>query len=115
MLALRLLTAAIGIPLLLLILWAGSPWLGVALAVVVLLGAVEIGELLVRAGYEVARGVIAALAVLAVALAAAIPTVGDWLLGAWLVVLLTASAAAALTEPTARPSFAAGWAPPVVR
>lgn len=96
MLGRRLLTAAVGIPLLLLVLWAGHPWLGAALAVVVLLGAVEVGELLARAGYEPARGVIALLGVLALALAAAVPFAGEWLLVGWLVLVVALGAAAGL-------------------
>lgn len=101
MLARRLLTAAVGIPLLLVLLWAGHPWLGVALSVVVLLGAVELGELFAKAGYEVAGGVVALLAVLAVALAALVPIAGEWLLAAWLVAVIVLAAAAALFQADA--------------
>lgn len=107
MLGRRLLTAAVGIPLLLLVLWLGQPWLGAALAVVVLLAAVELTELFAKAGYEVARGVVALLGVLAVAIAALVPVNGDWLLGAWLVTALVLSAAAALFRPEASEVFRA--------
>lgn len=108
MLARRLLTAAVGIPLLLLILWAGHPWLGVALAIVGLLAAVEVGELLAKAGYEAARGVVALLAALAMALAALAPVAGEWLLVGWLVVTVLAAAASALYQPEAVAVFR-GW------
>jgi len=101
MLTQRLLTAAIGIPLLLLVLWAGHPWLGVLLAVAVLLAAVEVGELFGRAGYPAATGVVALLAVLAVVAAAAAVFAGAWLFAAWLVVLVVASASASLTRADA--------------
>jgi phosphatidate cytidylyltransferase len=102
-LARRLLTAAVGVPLLLLILWGGHPWLGVALAVVVLLGAVELSELFTKAGFDVSVGLLALLAVLAVALASLAGDAGEWLLVAWLVLVVGLSAAAALTrgEPAA--------------
>jgi phosphatidate cytidylyltransferase len=103
----RLLTAAIGIPLLLVVLWAGHPWLGVALAVAVLLAAIEVGELFERAGMPVARGLVALLAVLAVALVAAVTFAGDWLLTGWLVLLVALSAAAALTRNDADIAFRA--------
>jgi phosphatidate cytidylyltransferase len=100
-LAQRLLTAAVGIPLLLAVLWAGHPWLGVALSVVVLLAALETGDLLERAGFPVARGLIALLAVLALALVALVPVSGDGLLTGWLVLVVALSGAAALTRAEA--------------
>jgi len=99
MLGRRLLTAAVGIPLLLGVLWAGHPWPGVLVAVVVLLAAVEMGELLDKAGYPVGHGVMVLLGVGAVAVAAALPLAGQWLAGAWLVVAVGLAATVALRQP----------------
>jgi phosphatidate cytidylyltransferase len=77
MLGLRLLTAAIGIPLLVLVMWAGQPWLAVLIGVIVLLAAVETGDLL--------------FGVAAVVLAAAWPQAPAWLTAGWLALLVTAS------------------------
>lgn len=96
MLGLRLLTAAVGIPLLVLLMWAGQPWLAVLIGVVVLLAAVETGELLERAGIPSAHGVVVLFGVSAVALAAFWPQAPAWLAAGWLALLLTASLAVAV-------------------
>ena len=70
MLAQRLLVAAIGIPVLLLILVAGNPWLPLLLVVLVTAAAVETANLLSKAGFSVHPIVGGALALL-IALAAA--------------------------------------------
>jgi phosphatidate cytidylyltransferase len=93
MLGLRLLTAAVGIPLLILVLWAGQPWLAVLVGVVSLLAAVETGDLLVRAGHAPAHGLVVLFGVAAVALAAAAsPAAGQVEIGllatGWLVLLV---------------------------
>lgn len=96
MLARRLLTAALGIPLLLLVLWAGHPWLGVLVALVALLAAVEMGELLRGAGYAPAHGVLAVFAVASVAVAALVVPAGHWLMVGWLALLVPVGFAGAL-------------------
>jgi phosphatidate cytidylyltransferase len=98
MLGLRLLTAAVGIPLLLLVLWAGHPWLGVLVALVALLAAIEMTVLLDGAGYPVAGGVVVLLGVGAVAVAALLPVTGEWLAGTWLVVAVALAATVALSR-----------------
>jgi phosphatidate cytidylyltransferase len=106
-LAQRLIVAAVGIPLLLLVLWAGHPWLGVLIAILVLLGSLEVGDLLEKAGFPVARGLIAMLAVLAVALAAAVPLAGEWLFTGWLVLVVVLGAAGGLRRTEAEDVFRA--------
>lgn len=91
MLGLRLLTAAIGIPLLVLVMWAGQPWLAVLIGVIVLLAAVETGELLDGAGIRSAHGLVVLFGVAAVVLAAAWPPAPAWLAAGWLALLVTAS------------------------
>lgn len=50
MLRLRVLTAALGAPLMLGALWAGGPWWGVVLAAIAVWGALELGDLFVAKG-----------------------------------------------------------------
>ena len=107
MLGLRLLTAAVGIPILLLVLWLGHPWLGVLVAIVALLGAIEMGELLTRAGLPPATGLVALFGVAAVAAAASITLTGVWLFVAWLVLLVVASAIAGLGRADGRSALGA--------
>jgi phosphatidate cytidylyltransferase len=102
MLRLRLASAAILIPILLVVLRAGGPLLIVTIALVCLLAAGEISDLLRRAGLPVPTVVIAGLAVLAVAEAAAAPLGVDWLLPAWLVLLVVLGGALALVATDTR-------------
>jgi phosphatidate cytidylyltransferase len=95
MLAQRLLVAAIGIPVLLLILVAGNPWLPLLLVVLVTAAAVETANLLSKAGFSVHPIVGGALGLL-IALAAASTLYGHNLLPAAVVIALVASAAYAL-------------------
>ncbi len=95
MLAQRLLVAAIGIPVLLLILVAGNPWLPLLLVVLVTAAAVETANLLSKAGFSVHPIVGGALALL-IALAAASTLYGQNLLPAALVIAVVASTAYAL-------------------
>ncbi|HVM30138.1 MAG TPA: phosphatidate cytidylyltransferase [Candidatus Limnocylindrales bacterium] len=101
MLVPRLLTAAVGIPLLAGVMWAGQPWLAVLIGIITLLAAVETGELLARAGYPPAHGLLVLFGVGAVALAASWSAEAGWntlgpMLAGWLVLLLTFALAAAL-------------------
>jgi phosphatidate cytidylyltransferase len=100
MLGPRLLTAAVGIPLLLVVLWAGAPWLAVLIGLLALLAAIETGELLEAAGYAPALGLVAVFGVGAVALAGvAVDWLGAGWLG-WLIALVALALAAALPRPT---------------
>jgi phosphatidate cytidylyltransferase len=96
MLTQRLLVAAIGIPVLLIVLLLGAPWLTIVLGVFIVGAAVELAALLDKAGYHVQRTVVGALAAFAVvvgALAAASP---DYLAEAWLIAVFIIAVGAAL-------------------
>jgi phosphatidate cytidylyltransferase len=95
-LAVRLATAAILIPILLVVLWAGGPLLAVVVGLVTLLAAAEISDLLRRAGFPVQTLVVAALALVAVAEAATAPLATSWALPAWFVLVVVATAVVAL-------------------
>jgi phosphatidate cytidylyltransferase len=99
-LAVRLATAAILIPILLVVLYAGGPVLVVTIALVTVLAAGELSDLLRRAGFPVQPLVVALLALLAVAeaAAAATPFVTVWALPAWFVLVVLAGAVAALFQ-----------------
>ena len=96
MLRLRLASAAILIPILLVVLWAGGPLLMVAIALVVVLAAGELADLLRRAGLAVSRVVIIGLSVVAIVEAAAAGFGYPWALPGWIVLVALASAAVAL-------------------
>ncbi|CAN5577593.1 phosphatidate cytidylyltransferase [soil metagenome] len=99
MLGPRLLTAAVGIPLLLVVLWAGETWLAVLIGVLVLLASIETSELLDGAGYAPALGLIVFFGVAAVALAGvAVEWLGAGWIG-WLIALVAATLAVALLQP----------------
>src|SRR3954453_13566397 len=95
MLAQRLVVAAIGIPVLLLVLIAGNPWLALLLVVLVTAACVEMANLLSMAGFSVQPIVGGALALL-IALASALTLYVQSLLPAAVVVAGVASAAYAL-------------------
>jgi phosphatidate cytidylyltransferase len=95
MLAQRLLVAAIGIPLLLLVLVAGNPWLPLLLVVLVTAAAVETANLLTKAGFSVHPVIGGALALL-IAGAAGAAVYGQNLLPAAIVIAVMASMAYAL-------------------
>jgi len=111
MLAQRLLVAAIGIPVLLLVLLAGNPWLSLLLIVLIVGAAVETANLLSKAGFSVQPVVGGALA-LVIAGASAATLSGQSLVPAALVVALVASAAYALApvDPADRLRRLAGGA-----
>jgi phosphatidate cytidylyltransferase len=95
-LAVRFATAAILIPILLVVLWAGGPLLVVVVGLVTLLAAAEVSDLLRRAGLPVQTPVVAALALLAVTEAATAPLATSWALPAWFVLVVVAGAVVAL-------------------
>jgi phosphatidate cytidylyltransferase len=97
-LAVRLATAAILIPILAVVLWAGGPLLVVTIALVTLLAAAEAADLLRRAGYPVHGLVVASLAIAAVAEAAIAPLATAWALPAWFVLVVVAGASVALAQ-----------------
>jgi phosphatidate cytidylyltransferase len=109
MLALRLLTAAVGIPLLLLAFWAGQPWLTVLIGVIVLIAAVEASELLGGAGLAPATGLVGLFGVLAVAIAAGWTAETAWLGVAWLGGLVVAALAFSLRAADGA-AIARSWA-----
>jgi phosphatidate cytidylyltransferase len=93
----RILTAAIGIPLLALILLAGQPWLTLLICGLVLGAALEAGGLLARAGYPVQPPLLALLALFGVVpVAALVSGRAELLLGAWLLGVVLVGAAASL-------------------
>lgn len=96
MLGQRLLVAVIGIPLLLLLLLAGAPWLTVVLGAFIVGAAVELAGLLDRAGYHVEPAVVGALA----AFAAVVSALGGesplYLVEAWLITVFIVAAGVAL-------------------
>ena len=98
MLAVRLATAAILIPILLVVLYAGGPLLIVTLALVVLVAASEVADLLRRAGLPVQRLLVAGLALAAVVEAAYAPAETSWALPAWIVLVVLAGAVSALLK-----------------
>src|SRR6188472_523456 len=95
MLAQRLLVAAIGIPVLLLVLVAGNPWLPLLLIVLIVAAAVETANLLSKAGFSVHPVVGGALALL-IAASAGAAIYGANLLPAAVVIAVVASMAYAL-------------------
>jgi phosphatidate cytidylyltransferase len=98
MLGQRLLVAAIGIPVLLVVLLAGPPWLSIVLGVFVVGAAVELAGLLDKAGYHVEPAVVGALA----AFAAVVGAVGAesplYLAEAWLITVFVVAAGVALRD-----------------
>jgi phosphatidate cytidylyltransferase len=95
MLAQRLLVAAIGIPVLLLILLAGSVWVVLLLIGLITLAALETAGLLRKAGFDVGAGITGALAIL-IALASASRFSGENMLPAAIVLAFVASTTYAL-------------------
>ncbi|CAN5866881.1 phosphatidate cytidylyltransferase [soil metagenome] len=98
MLAVRLATAAILIPILLVVLYAGGPLLIATLALVVLVAASEVADLLRRAGLPVQPLLVAGLALAAVVEAAYAPAETSWALPAWFVLVVLAGAVPALLK-----------------
>ena len=96
----RAISAAILVPVLLVVLWVGGALLAVAIAVVTALAALEVFRLLRQAGYATLAALGTALA-LAVVLDAAFPTVleGSGLLLGAVGIVLVAVAAFARTDP----------------
>jgi phosphatidate cytidylyltransferase len=101
-LRLRLLTAAVGIPLLALVLLAGQPWLSVFVVVLVVVAAIELSGLLVRAGYPVQPALVGALALFGAVEAALVVPRQEAFFAAWLVtvVLGVTASAFALRDPS---------------
>lgn len=96
MLRLRLASAAILIPILAVVLWAGGPLLTVTIALVSLMAAGEVADLLRRAGFSAAPLAVAGLALLAVAEAAVAGLALSWTMPAWIVLVVVVSGGAAL-------------------
>lgn len=105
---LRLASAAILIPILLIVLWAGGPLLTVAIALVVVLAAGELADLLRRAGLAVSPVIVISLSVVAIVEAAAAGAGYAWALPGWIVLVALASAAAALTGADTREGLLRG-------
>jgi phosphatidate cytidylyltransferase len=101
-LRLRLASAAILIPLLLVVLWAGGPLLTVTVGLVVVLAAGEMSDLLGRAGLPAQRIVVMALAVLAVAEAAIAALDRAWVMPAWVALVVVVSGGAAILAADTR-------------
>jgi phosphatidate cytidylyltransferase len=95
----RLLTAAIGIPLLLVVLLAGAPWLTLLLVVVVVGAAVELSGLLVKAGYPVQPEVVGGLALFAGIQGAVVVPNQAAFFAAWLVTVFVVAALVAIGRP----------------
>jgi phosphatidate cytidylyltransferase len=108
-LAVRLATAAILIPILLVALWAGGPVLTATIALVTVLAAAEVADLLKRAGFPVQPLLIVGLALVAVAEAAVAPLHAAWALPGWVVLVVSAGALVALLAVDARQALL-GWA-----
>jgi len=92
----RLLVAAIGVPILLVVLLLGAPWLTIVLGVFIVGAAVELSGLLDKAGYDVepaVAGALAAFAAVVGALAAASPL---YLVEAWLITVFVVAAGLSL-------------------
>lgn len=98
MLAVRLATAAILIPILLVALWAGGPVLIATLGIVVLIAAAEVSDLLRRAGLPVHTVVVAGVALLAVVDAAYSVFRPEGAPEAWFVLLVLGAVVPALFE-----------------
>lgn len=96
MLRLRLVTAAIGIPLLLLVLLAGRPWLELLVVVLVVASAIELSALLATAGYPVDRLLVAGLALFGAVEAALVVPRQEAFFAAWLVTVVLGVTASAL-------------------
>lgn len=105
---LRLASAAILIPILLIVLWAGGPLLTVAIALVVVLAAGELADLLRRAGLAVSPVIVISLSVVAIVEAAAAGAGYAWALPGWIVLVALASAAVALTGADTREGLLRG-------
>lgn len=109
MLRLRVATAAILIPILVVVLWYGEPALAVVIALVVLLAGFETADLLRRAGMPVRTPVLVGLAFFAIAEAFVSIIHGDLALAKWVVAVLVISAAVFLLERDPRQALL-GWA-----
>jgi phosphatidate cytidylyltransferase len=109
MLIVRLATAAILIPILLAVLWAGGLVLTATIALITLVAGAEAGSLLRRAGFPVWPPLVAALAALAVVEAATAPLETFWALPAWIVVVVGAGAVAGVARSDTRQGLLA-WA-----
>lgn len=99
MLRLRLVTAALLIPLLAVLLWLGNVALAVIVALVVAIAAAEAAGLLRRAGLAVQRPLIVLLGLAAVAETIASAEGLDWALPAWLVTVVAVGTLSALAAP----------------
>jgi len=108
-LRLRVATAAILIPILIIVLWYGQPVLGIVIGLVVLLAAAETADLLRRAGLPVNSLVIVGLGLLAVGEAAISAAHGDVALAVWVILVLVGAALASLATPDMRQALL-GWA-----
>jgi phosphatidate cytidylyltransferase len=99
MLRLRLLTAALLIPLLAIVLWLGTLVLAAVVTLVVLLAAAETAGLLRHAGIPVQRPLVVLFALAAVAETLAAAQGIGWALAAWLVLVAAAATLSALAAP----------------
>ncbi len=102
MLRLRLASAAILIPILLVALWYGGPLLIAVVALVALLAAGEVADLLRRAGLFASTVAVIALALAAVGEAAFASSNVPWLLPGWVVLVVVTAGAAALMSADSR-------------
>jgi len=94
----RLLVAAIGIPVLLVVLLAGAPWLSIVLGVFVVGAAVELAGLLDKAGYHVEPAVVGALAAFAAVVGALGAETPLYLVEAWLITTFIVAVGVALRD-----------------
>lgn len=99
MLRTRLLTAAIGIPLLLVVLLAGTPWLTLLLVALIVGSAVELSGLLVKAGYPVQPEVVGGLALFAAVQSALVVPNQAAFFAAWLVTVFVVAALVSIGLP----------------
>jgi phosphatidate cytidylyltransferase len=88
MLGQRLLVAVIGIPLLLVALLAGEPWLALVVIALIVAAAIEMAGLLTRAGYPVRPAVAGAAALFTGGVMALSPVGRDYVFAGWLVIVI---------------------------
>jgi len=111
MLGQRLLIAIIGIPLLLVALFAGEPWIALVVIGLIVAAAIEMAGLLSRAGYPVRPAVAGAVALFTGAVMALSPVGRDFVFAGWLVILVAGAAISTwLTDPRHGTADLAGFA-----
>ena len=94
---LRLLTAVVGIPLLLLVLLAGRPWIELLLVIVVIAASYELAGLLIKAGYPVQPVVVVGLALFGAVQGALMVPRQEAFFAAWLVTTFAVAAVTSIT------------------